>query len=200
MYKVKKLAGAIALLAVSFATQAAVSYNVDGITGKLDGIDNLVVDSKTYNVSFIDGSFTSVFGTQTDFTNSSSAEHAATALLNALISPSALPLGVSSTIGLVNGCGENQYNECDIFTTWGPYGNTDIYGNIQIELWDTYLFLSHGVGWETATSNIITPVDTTGIPWSVFAKFTQVSAVPVPATIWLFGSALAGLVGFVRRK
>ncbi len=29
---------------------------------------------------------------------------------------------------------------------------------------------------------------------------TQVSAVPVPAAVWLFGSGLAGLAGFARRK
>jgi hypothetical protein len=36
--------------------------------------------------------------------------------------------------------------------------------------------------------------DTT--PWASFA----VSAVPVPAAVWLFGTALIGLVGFSKRK
>jgi hypothetical protein len=33
-----------------------------------------------------------------------------------------------------------------------------------------------------------------------FDNFTAVSAVPIPAAVWLFGSGLLGLVGFSRRK
>ena len=33
-----------------------------------------------------------------------------------------------------------------------------------------------------------------------YASFIEVSAVPVPAAIWLFGTALIGLVGFSKRK
>jgi len=33
-----------------------------------------------------------------------------------------------------------------------------------------------------------------------FTIQTTVAAVPVPGAVWLFGSALAGLVGFGRRK
>ncbi len=29
---------------------------------------------------------------------------------------------------------------------------------------------------------------------------TKVSSVPVPAAVWLFGSALLGLIGFTKRK
>lgn len=35
---------------------------------------------------------------------------------------------------------------------------------------------------------------------SLTARYNVVSAVPVPGAVWLFGSALAGLVGFGRRK
>lgn len=34
----------------------------------------------------------------------------------------------------------------------------------------------------------------------VRAEFSGSSAVPVPAAVWLFGSGLAGLIGFARRK
>jgi hypothetical protein len=34
----------------------------------------------------------------------------------------------------------------------------------------------------------------------VYASFQEVSAVPVPASVWLFGTALIGLVGFSKRK
>lgn len=33
-----------------------------------------------------------------------------------------------------------------------------------------------------------------------FASFTEVGEIPVPATFWLFGSGLLGLVGIARRK
>ena len=34
----------------------------------------------------------------------------------------------------------------------------------------------------------------------VFAQFEYVSAVPLPAAFWLFGTAVIGLFGFIRRK
>ena len=38
-----------------------------------------------------------------------------------------------------------------------------------------------------------------GVPWSMHLEGT-VSAVPVPAAVWLFGSGLIGLIGIARRK
>ncbi len=37
-----------------------------------------------------------------------------------------------------------------------------------------------------------------GYAWAV--RPGDVAAVPVPAAVWLFGSGLAGLIGFARRK
>ena len=46
-----------------------------------------------------------------------------------------------------------------------------------------------------------------GNPWSnlatadlTFSTYVEVSAVPVPAAVWLFGTALVGLAGFGRRR
>jgi hypothetical protein len=36
--------------------------------------------------------------------------------------------------------------------------------------------------------------------WAVRDGDVAVSAVPIPATIWLFSSGLIGLIGFARRK
>ena len=36
--------------------------------------------------------------------------------------------------------------------------------------------------------------------WAVHSGDVGASTVPVPATLWLFGSGLAGLIGFARRK
>ena len=35
---------------------------------------------------------------------------------------------------------------------------------------------------------------------STTARYSVVQAVPVPGAVWLFGSAMAGLIGFGRRK
>ena len=40
-----------------------------------------------------------------------------------------------------------------------------------------------------------------GVVDGSFANYDlEISAVPVPAAIWLFGTAILGLVGFNRRK
>ena len=36
--------------------------------------------------------------------------------------------------------------------------------------------------------------------WQTTVVFSPVSAVPVPAAVWLFGSGLLGLIGFAKRK
>ena len=43
-------------------------------------------------------------------------------------------------------------------------------------------------------------LDATDFLSFVYADWTEVSAVPVPAAVWLFGSGLIGLVGVARRK
>jgi hypothetical protein len=54
-------------------------------------------------------------------------------------------------------------------------------------------------------STVSLPVSVLGVKNIVLASGTfydniSVSAVPVPSAVWLFGSALAGLVGLRRRK
>ncbi len=46
--------------------------------------------------------------------------------------------------------------------------------------------------------NFIVPNDF--YPFYPYASFTDVSVVPIPAAIWLFGTALIGLVGFGKRR
>lgn len=54
----------------------------------------------------------------------------------------------------------------------------------------------------TADGSLIS--DTTVVPtapaWGVMNYKLEVAAVPVPGAVWLFGSAMAGLIGFGRRK
>ncbi|MDN5941661.1 MAG: hypothetical protein L0H94_07245 [Nitrospira sp.] len=35
---------------------------------------------------------------------------------------------------------------------------------------------------------------------TLIGNFTSLSAVPMPAALWLFGSGAIGLIGFARRK
>ena len=38
------------------------------------------------------------------------------------------------------------------------------------------------------------------VAWSEIQVFDSMSAVPVPAAVWLFGSGILGLAGFTKRK
>lgn len=50
-------------------------------------------------------------------------------------------------------------------------------------------------------ASIVLPINIPGTPGLLDpASWTQVSAIPVPAAVWLFGTALVGLLGFGRRK
>ena len=68
--------------------------------------------------------------------------------------------------------------------------------------YDTFLFnnvgdlslATIGLGWMGYIS------DFTGNNFDVYRLSHQVSAVPVPAAFWLFGTALIGLVGISRRR
>lgn len=72
-----------------------------------------------------------------------------------------------------------------------PSSGTHAQGIISIADWqtnDTYLTTDYG--WQS---------DTYASP-SLGHALVRVSAVPIPAAVWLFGSGLLGLVGVARRK
>ena len=74
-------------------------------------------------------------------------------------------------------------------------GNADF----MLGLWD-------GVMWNADNGNPI-PLNTAGTAWTVSFVTSQgniwgvdMTLVPVPAAVWLFGSGLLGLVGVARRR
>lgn len=92
----------------------------------------------------------------------------------------------------------------------GFSGSNDRNGTISLN--NSFNFLAIHLGSNELFFKLLSPVDTfsiydiessrgNGAGLSNFRAFnTAPSAVPVPAAIWLFGSALAGLVGTSRRK
>jgi len=62
--------------------------------------------------------------------------------------------------------------------------------------------VTFGSGWSNLTSIDIVFATSSSNPYAVVPSVDNITlqAVPVPAAVWLFGSALAGLVGFKRRR
>ena len=81
--------------------------------------------------------------------------------------------------------------------------NYDLFGNIQSNVyWSATEYAPNtNLAWTFDMSN--------GLQYDVYKTFNlyawavqsgDVSAVPVPAAVWLFGSGLVGLIGLARRK
>lgn len=91
----------------------------------------------------------------------------------------------------------------------------DLHEHLDMSVWNASNVLGGTVGaywitlalFETAPESQI-PVSTPSVPFSIIfnrglstADYeTAVSAVPVPAAVWLFGSSILGLMGLARRK
>ena len=184
----------ILFLLFSFTSvQASTVTVVSG--GELIGFDNITVGTETYNVRFVEGSFISVFGDSTglDFTTSSDAAAAATALLNAYDLFPTYDDDTSLTYGLTGTSGQ-------IFTPYRLGNNVASRNYFNI---DTNLVTQANYDHVTGNVGMIPTYDTTSGNFSggrVWADWDMVSPVPVPAAVWLFGSGLIGLAGIARRN
>ena len=80
--------------------------------------------------------------------------------------------------------------------------NTGPFSNIQLVYWSaTELAPYHDYAWAFHFGDgaqVVSPKDSNAYAWAVHSG--DVSAVPVPAAIWLFGSGLLGLAGITRYK
>lgn len=99
------------------------------------------------------------------------------------------------TSGALTGC--NTPNGYTCLTNTGPFSNLqpNVYWSATEFAPDTsnaWLFvMSYGLQAVTEKSTMLST-------WAV--RTGDVSAVPIPSAVWLFGSGLVGLIGFARRK
>lgn len=174
-----KLLTLVLLFSTSFAAGAA-TLRVE--SGSVVGVDNLVVGTTTYSVSFVYGSYNTVFPDQglvpTFSGDSTGADAAAKAIMDA----------VSTDGNYVNsptsfeGCWNTNY--CWISTPYDP-GSSSTSG--------AYMKILPSGPLSVSTINYGNSYNYDDITHAVFSE------VPVTAAAWLFLSALGGL-GIIKRK
>ncbi len=100
-----------------------------------------------------------------------------------------IPNGGGSTTSCDTQSGFGLSNTADFLNV---QSNADYWSESELDSSDAWLF-DTGIGRQNVNLK-----DTDLYAWAV--RSGDVSAVPVPAAVWLFGSGLIGLIGFVRRK
>ena len=170
------LLATVSLLGSGMASAATVQTT--GALGDIaTGILNLDIGGTLYNVDFVDTTPNDLYGSETprtyDFDTEAAASGAMDAIIGALISH-------STEITSVGEVGNNE----DRFYI----GFADIVLSVNA-VESEYNF---GIDtWENIGTNVINP----DLDWF----YADVQVVPIPAAVWLFGSAL-GLLGWVRRR
>jgi len=200
MYKIKLVLGASFLLLLSVpSVQASVVWE----TGfneydqfQLLGAQNVHVLGKSYDVEFLQPycDFRASCGYDLDFLTfhtESEARAASQALLDQVFLDVG-PLTFDSNPELTNGCNYYAAFQCSVVTLFEiaifEYLPTAILGVAAVNM-----------GIDTGPEDARLAGAEYGYGDYGYAKWSP-SPVPVPAAIWLFGSALIGLVGFSRRR
>ena len=158
------------------------------IDGAVTGISDVVIDGNTY-----DAIFHNTFSTADEFVYSEAfASSASDALFD-----------------LFTGSGQFQGTDPDLVT--------DVIVGSELDFVATIVTFyqvdsnNKGFGWgfvnkggnadpfdEVSSINSTDP--TVGSPSLVFTEWSQVSTIPVPATVWLMGTGLLGLIGYSRKN
>lgn len=169
---------ALILGVTSIGAQGATVVLDDTTATKIEGLN---VGGNTYNVSFLGGSYDGLdTGNQFPFVGDSiGGEDARDAILNALNDVMALYVGESKT---------SRVNSFLV-----PYSVNGGFVTVEIGSWGNPVAGSWADG---GTTSYPVAADQLGVGNSKYAVF---AAVPIPATSWLFGSAIS-LMPLIRRK
>jgi len=177
-------------------TSYAVPVAVTDASGLLHGIDGIDVLNKVYNVRFVEGSFNTLFGNELNLTFHDGADAfvASYSLLEVFsLAPSFAQYNVDP----------RRINGIDGNATFGiiatPY-RLNTFGNVEAGL-----YLNEPAGSNPHTASINTnwsnaQGDSGSSSIFVYAEWTEVATIPVPAAVWLMGSGLLGLMGFSRKR
>ena len=201
-------------LAVLISGQVhSATLNITG--GQLFGASGVNVGGSLFDVEFVDGTCIALFdgcdSAVDDFTFPSlaSAQAANTALLDQVFGPGGFSVLDPS---LINGldipapppgqCGSGVSGNCPLNNIFTPY---DL-GLIQTipAVFASPIFIFNDMGSYIALmggggNSVAIDTDLTSVPNSVYARWTP-APVPIPASIWLFGTALLGFIGVSRRR
>ncbi|MGV7235664.1 MAG: VPLPA-CTERM sorting domain-containing protein [Nitrosomonadaceae bacterium] len=157
------------------------------------GASNVEVLGELYDVSFVDGTFFNIFGDSSgiDALDYAHAEAFAVALGEQVFNQnlSSVHYWIDIYPSRTPGISSNVAEIMTPFALIGTELRTVALRNVETDFYDRADLLYIDVN-----------MDTTNRLSYVFADWTKVSAVPLPATIWLFGSGLLGLIGMSRRK
>ncbi len=177
------------LSAALFSTSSfALTVHLTG--GVVTSATGVIVNGDYYNVNFVDGTCTAIFSgcvnSAFTFQNSTDAFAASNALLNQVFLGAYDDLSVDTF-----GCDPNGIY-CAAYT---PYNRTAT----DVVVANAYNLAS---GSDLVFTGLIANPATAGTTGfmnnTVWAVWTP--TVPVPAAVWMFGSALVGLAGLARRK
>ena len=186
----------LVLLGLSVSSASAATLTVVG--GELQGATGVLVGGISYNVSFEDGSCISLFGgcdEAADFTfhNSADADSASAALLTQVFDGGAFADDTNVIRGI---------DTLDSAHLWTPWELASI-GGIPAVYSSGAFLEGAGVGYDVLVCSVclVQPnADLAESGFATYAIWTPVSAVPVPAAVWLFGTALIGFVGVARKR
>jgi hypothetical protein len=181
------------------SVQASVGWIAD--SGQLTGATGVNVNGTLYSVSFIDDTCINTFDgcdSVDDFafkTEEDAVAAAAALLEQVILDTNSVMLTVDSDPELVSGC--DQFFTCKLIVPYFP----NVQAGFSNVAWADNWAAAQEVMDTTAISAISRDqyLETNGDVF-VYAKFTSAQPVPVPAAVWLFGSALLGFAGISKRK
>lgn len=193
-----KFIAALVAVVVPIASHSA-TLEVNG-EGQLTGATGVNVDGSNWDVVFSDGAWDFSDGTGLPASTKAGADLFGQALLDQVFLDSALGL-FDSDPETTNGC--ENLNSCSIFI---PYLVVDgaTFFSIAINQRaegvnpDMVRELPISLGTNGDFSDVTTR--TLGVWTPSSSTIPPPSAVPIPAAVWLFGTALVGFIGFSRRR